>query len=386
MQKSGQALSKNIFLLGIVSMFVDISSEMIFSVFAVFFTTILGASTALLGAIEGLADFSSSSLDYVAGYLSDKTGKRKSLAIFGYSFSALAKCLLLIPNSVLFVSIFRVTERLGKSFRGPPRDAWLASLATESNKGFAFGVHKAFDKTGAVLGPLIAYWLLSSFGQSRDTFTLLFKIALVPALFAIILLTFIPEKPTKPLEHENIFKSYALFHPRYKHYLKTAAIFSLAYFSFGFLLLRAYIAGFSITDITLLFASFNLSTVIIAPLAGKLGDRIGRRHIIILGYLIYFLMCLGFLIATTKFQILLLFLLFGVFYAIDESQSKAYISDMEKERVGTAIGFYNFAVGIVYLPASVIAGTLWKSDPNYAFIFAAVISVISLFYFLFHKE
>lgn len=137
----------DVFKLGLLSFFTDVSSEMIFSVFAIFFTTIAGASSSLLGLVEGCADFSASSLDYVAGWLSDKTGKRKAFALAGYGFSAVAKVTLLVANSILALSIFRVIERLGKSFRGPPRDAWLVAIAAKDIRGYSFGVHKALDKS-----------------------------------------------------------------------------------------------------------------------------------------------------------------------------------------------------------------------------------------------
>jgi MFS family permease len=140
--------------LGLVSFLTDVSSEMIFSVFAIFFTTVAGASSALLGLVEGLADFSASSLDYVAGWLSDRTGKHKVFAIAGYGFSTAAKIILLLTSSVVALSFFRVIERLGKSFRSPPRDAWLVAIAAEEIRGYSFGVHKALDKAGAIIGPL----------------------------------------------------------------------------------------------------------------------------------------------------------------------------------------------------------------------------------------
>ena len=171
MQKKVLGVDRNIFFLGIVSFLTDVSSEMLFSVFSIFFTVILGASTALLGIIEGLADFSASSLDYVSGYLSDKTGKRKVFTAVGYGFSTLAKGILLISSTVASSVIFRVIERLGKSFRGPPRDAWISSLADAKNKGFSFGVHKALDKSGAIL----VHLLLMAYCQLMDKLHLLSK-------------------------------------------------------------------------------------------------------------------------------------------------------------------------------------------------------------------
>jgi len=376
----------NVFLLGLVSFLTDISSEMIFAVFSIFFTVILGASTFLLGIIEGLSDFAASSLDYVAGYISDITGKKKRYAAIGYGFSTIAKTLLLVANSVIIASAFRVIERLGKSFRGPPRDAWISSLTTDKNRGYSFGLHKALDKSGAVLGPLAAYFILNALGQTKSTFVLLFQVALIPAVLAVILLIFIKEKPGRTQPRENIFEAYKSLSPEYKHYLHAAVLFSVAYFSFGFLLLKAYIVGFAIKDVVLLYALFNIAFVIVSAPIGKLGDIIGRKKIIIIEYLAYFIMCLGFIFATTKIEVILLFALFGIFYAIDEGQSKAYIGDMEKVKRGTAIGLYNFVTGVVYLPASIIAGYLWSLNPTYAFVFAGIVSITAMIFFIASKK
>ena len=184
-----QKLHPDVLKLGVVSFLTDVSSEMIFAVFAIFFTTVAGASSALLGLIEGLADFSASSLNYLAGWLSDRSGRRKWFATAGYAFSTLAKLILLVSSSIVALSIFRVVERLGKGFRGPPRDAWLASLSDKESRGFAFGVHKALDKTGAVIGPLVAYALLSWLGESASTYATLFLVAFVPAVISVLVLT-----------------------------------------------------------------------------------------------------------------------------------------------------------------------------------------------------
>jgi len=385
MQKKILGVNVNVFLLGIVSFLTDISSEMIFSVFSIFFTVILHASTALLGLIEGLSDFSASSLDYLAGFISDKTGKRKPFATLGYIFSTLAKSILLIKSSILSASLFRVIERLGKSFRGPPRDAWISSLSKKSVRGYSFGLHKALDKAGAILGPFIAYLILNYFGQNEFSFKFIFLTALIPALLAVILILTIKDKTSKPMKRENIFKAYKTLNKSYWHYFYTAVIFSLAYFSFSFLLLKAYLVGFSLKDVTLLYALFNISFVIFSPFIGKLGDYIGRRKIITMGFMLYLLMSIGFIFAKEKSQVIILFLIFGVFYAIDEGQSKAYISDLEKKKIGTAIGVYNFATGLVYLPASIIAGLLWVINPNYTFLFAASISLAAMIFFIYKK-
>lgn len=369
--------------LGLVSFLTDASSEMIFSVFAIFFTTIAGASSALLGLIEGLADFSASSLNYLAGWLSDRTGKRKVFALAGYGFSTLAKVILLFANSVVGLSMFRVIERLGKGFRGPPRDAWLATIADPGIRGYSFGVHKALDKSGAILGPLAAYGLLAWLGETASTFRILFWIALVPALFSVLLLGLIRDQPGVQHRRRNMVEAWQALSPGFKRYLVAAGIFSLAYFSFGFLLLRAYQVGFSVKDIVLLYALFNTSFVLAAPLIGKLGDMIGRARIVVLGYLVYLFMSLGFAIATTRWEIVSLFVVYGVFYSIDEAQSKAFIADIETERRATAIGIYNFVTGAIYLPASLIAGALWLVQPAMVFVLAALLSLIASAAFVF---
>jgi MFS family permease len=367
--------------LGLVSFLTDISSEAIFSIFSIFFTVVTGAGASLLGLVEGLADFSASSLDYVAGWWSDRLGKRKPLALIGYSFSTLAKVMLLIGTSVTALASFRIIERLGKSFRGPPRDAWLIDVANEGDRGYAFGIHKAMDKAGAILGPLVAYFLLVWFGQSVGTFRLIFIISVIIAVLSIVVLVLMKDRQVIPCERENIFKAWRTLDSRFKSFLIPAGIFSLAYFSFGFLLLRAYNVGFEIKDVVLLYALFNVSFVIFSIPIGRLGDLIGRKYIIASGYITYFIMAVGFVFATTKWEVIILFLLFGIFYSIDEAQSKAFIADIEKDRRATAIGLYNFVTGLVYLPASVVAGLLWIINPVFAFIFAAVISFVALISF-----
>jgi MFS family permease len=372
--------------LGVVSLLTDVSSEMIFSVFAIFFTTIAGGSSALLGLVEGSADFSASSLDALAGWLSDRSGRRKALALVGYGFSALAKVILLVGNSVALLSLFRVTERFGKSFRGPPRDAWLSAIAEKGVRGYSFGVHKALDKAGAVAGPLIAYWLLASRGESAASYRLLFWVALGPAVAAVLVLWLIEDRPSAPRVRENLFAAWKTLSPAFKRYLVAAAIFSLAYFSFGFLLLRAQAVGFSAKDVVLLYALFNVAFVVAAPAIGRLGDRIGRARIVVLGYVVYFAMSLGFAYATSKGQVVVLFVLYGLFFSIDEAQSKAYIADLEPERRATAIGIYNFVTGAIYLPASLVAGALWTVRPGLVFELAAALSIAALGAFLFLRR
>ena len=368
--------------LGLVSFLTDLSSEMIFSVFAIFFTTIAGASAALLGLVEGLADLSASSLNYYAGWLSDRTGKRKIFALAGYGFSTLAKVILLVSSSITGLTVFRVIERLGKGFRGPPRDAWLSAVADKGSRGYAFGVHKALDKSGAVLGPLVAYGLLSWLGDGASTYRILFWVALVPAVLGVVALSLVKDQPAPARPRENMLQTWQNLSPAFKRYLISAGIFSLAYFSFGFLMLRAHSVGFAVKDTVLLYAMFNVACVIAAPLIGKLGDRVGRPKMIMLGYGVYLVMSLGFAFASTQWEIVVLFILYGVFYAIDEAQNKAFIVDLEADRRASAIGLYNFVTGAIYLPASLIAGALWLLNPASAFLLAAGLAFAALVVFV----
>jgi MFS family permease len=368
--------------LGLVSFLTDLSSEMIFSVFAIFFTTVAGASAALLGVVEGLADLSASSLNYYAGWLSDRTGRRKVFALAGYGFSTLAKAILLVSSTVTGLTVFRVIERLGKGFRGPPRDAWLSAVADKARRGYAFGVHKALDKSGAVLGPLVAYGLLSWLGDGAATYRVLFWVAMVPAVLSIVALGLVKDQPAPQRQRENLFETWTVLSPAFKRYLVCAGLFSLAYFSFGFLMLRAHSAGFSVTDTVLLYALFNVACVVAAPLIGSLSDRVGRPRMVLLGYGTYLVLCVGLALASSRWQIVALFVLYGVFYAIDEAQNKAFIADLEREHRASAIGLYNFVTGLVYLPASLMAGALWLLSPASAFAVAAGLTGAAMAAFL----
>jgi MFS family permease len=368
--------------LGWVSFLTDLSSEMIFSVFAIFFTTVAGASTALLGLIEGLADFSASSLNYLAGWLSDRSGKRKWFATAGYAFSTVAKLILLASSSVAALSLFRVIERLGKGFRGPPRDAWLAAITEQSSRGYAFGVHKALDKSGAVLGPLVAYALLSWLGENAAAYSTLFLVAFVPAVLSVLLLTRIPDQPGAAHQRESLRQNWALLSPGFKRFLLPSGIFALAYFSLGFILVKAHAVGFGVAQVVLLYALFNTTCVLSAPLVGLLGDKLGRTRVVLLGYAVYAAINLWLMLAHSQLEMVAIMALYGLFYAIEESQSKAYIADLEPQRRATAMGVYNFVTGTLYLPASLLAGALWAIAPALAFAAGAALALAAMAVFL----
>jgi MFS family permease len=343
---------------------------------------VAGASAALLGLIEGLADLSASALNAVAGWLSDRSGRRKAWALAGYGFSTLAKAMLLLSLAVGNLAAFRVIERLGKGFRGPPRDAWLASIAEGASRGYAFGVHKALDKSGAVIGPLLAWALITALGESASTYATLFWVAFVPAVLALVVLARLDDRPAPPRAHESLLQGWRSLGPGLRRFLVPAGIFALGYYSLGFLLVKAHALGFGVSGVVLLYALFNTTCVIAAPLAGRLGDRIGRSRIVLLGYALYGLVNLGMLAVGERWQLVALFALYGVFYAIEESQSRAFIADLEPQRRATAIGLYNLVTGALYLPASLIAGALWTLAPAAAFALAAALSVAAMITFV----
>ena len=367
--------------LGVVSLLTDLSSEAIFSVFALYFTTVAGASSALLGLVEGLADFSASSLNWLAGWLSDRSGRRKPFAVAGYGFSTLAKTILPVSASLAGLAAFRVVERLGKGLRGPPRDAWLAALGDPATRGYAFGVHKALDKAGAVLGPLAAWGLLRWLGATPGAYRVLFWLALVPAVLGVAVLARMRDVPAAPHAREGVAANWRALDPGFKRFLWPSGVFALGYYSLGFLLLKAHAVGFSVADTVLLYALFNGVCVVAAPLVGRLGDAVGRARVVLLGYGVYGAINLALLVAGQRWQVGVLLAVYGVFFAIDESQAKAFIADLEPARRATAVGAFNFLTGALYLPASLLAGALWLVDPRWAFAAAAVLSgaAIALF-------
>jgi len=369
-----------VFTLGVVSFLTDVSSETIFAVLPIYFVGVIGGTAAALGLMEGIADFAASSLDLASGYASDRTGRRKGLALFGYGFSTLAKSLLLLVTSAAGVAAFRIIERLGKSVRGAPRDALLASLAPKEKRGVSFGIHKAFDKAGAVLGPLSAYVVLDRFGSEPETFHGLFAAALVPAVLATAVLAFfVKDRTVAAPRRLGLRQTFAALGGPYRRYLAATAVFSLGYFSFAFLVLKAGSVGFEPKEQALLYGLFNLVFTLVSVPIGRLGDRLGRRTIVVASYVVYGAMAAGFMWADSRTAVAALFVVYGVFYAMDEGQAKAFLADLsEDETRATAIGIYGFVTGLIYLPASLIAGILWGYGPAWAFAFAVATSLAAL--------
>lgn len=380
-----RAIPGKVIVLGLVSFLTDVSSEMIFAVLPIFLVDVLGGSTVLLGVMEGLADFAASSLDLASGYLADRTGRKKILTLVGYGFSSVSKLILLVATTAPQVAVFRVVERLGKSVRGPPRDALLAAAASDARRGLAFGFHKALDKAGAIAGPLIAFAILAGQSPSLSRFRLLFAVAVVPAFAAVVVLAVgVREARVASNGRPAIAATLRRAGRPYRHYLVSAGLFSLGYSSFAFLLLKANAVGFRAGDVALLYAVFNCSFTITSTPIGKLGDRLGRRSLIAISYLLYFVTMIGLSFAQSKIWVVALFVLYGAFYAIDEGQTKAFVSDLVPcEARATGIGIYGLVTGALYLPASLIGGFLWKvQGPSATFGFGAAIALLALAYFL----
>lgn len=376
---------RGVVLLGVVSFLTDLSSEAIFAVLPLFLTGVMGASALVLGTMEGLADFAASSLDLASGYASDRFGKRKGLAVFGYGLSTAAKTVLVFAATTGQIFAFRIVERLGKSIRTAPRDALLAGIAPNRTRGASFGLHKAFDKAGAILGPLAAFALLDHFGHSLHSFRTLFLVAIFPAIASVALLAlFVPERRGAVSERVPFLEALRTLGAGFRHYLISAGLFSSAYFSYAFLLLAAARVHFESKHVALLYALFNLSFTVLSVPIGRLGDRIGRRAIIASSYGLYALLALGFAMATSKIAVILLFIAYGAFFAIDDGQTKAYIADLVPDETrATAIGTYGFVTALIYLPASLLAGGLWTAfGPKATFGAAAALALVALVYFL----
>lgn len=376
--------SKEVLALGLVSFLTDVSSEAIFAVLPIYFIQVAGGSAMLLGVMEGLADFAGSSLDLVSGVVSDRTGKRKPIAIAGYGLSTLAKTLLLFVTSATGLVVFRVVERLGKSIRGAPRDALLTTIAPKGARGFYLGVHKAMDKSGAVLGPVLAYLALSQFGATSSIFSWLFFAAIFPALLAVgVLATCVKERTTIRRPDSGISSTIRQLSKQYWWYIAATSVFSLGYFSFAFLMLKAQSVGFEVSEQALLYGFFNLVFAVVSIPVGRISDRLGRRTIVVASYLIYASMVMGFMLSDSRWAVISMFALYGVFYAIDEGQSKAYLADLSDEgNRATAIGIYGFVTGVMYLPASLIAGLLWSYGATWTFAFAIITSLTAVVVFL----
>jgi MFS family permease len=396
-------LPRNVVAIGLVSLLNDASSEIIYPLLPIFLSFTLGASPAAIGTIEGLAESVSSLLKLFAGYFSDRNGKRKVFVTVGYGLAGVARPLLAFASSWTQVLAIRVSDRIGKGIRSAPRDAMIADSTRPQDRGLAFGFHRAMDHTGAVVGPLIAYAVIhlvaaNARGLTAGDYNKIFLSASVPAIAAmLVIIFFVHDKaPSQKSSQERavlrapLKLSLAGYDPNFKRFLVLVGLFTLSNSSDAFLLLRANQAGINGDTTLLLWAALHISKVGSSIIGGDLSDRLGRRFLIVSGWLLYAFVYLGFAFVSAPWMAWVLFLVYGVYFGLAEGAEKALVADLVRpEQRGTAFGLYNFAFGITVLPASVLMGLIWKFyGAHAAFIFSAIVGASAgvLLLFLVHPN
>jgi MFS family permease len=384
-------LHPNVFFLGLVSLLTDVSSEMIFTLVPLFVKNVLGGGGIIVGLIGGLSESFDAVFRIFSGRISDRFRKRKALAVIGYGFSTIVKPFMLLATAWGGVLGVRFGDRIGKGIRSSPRDALIADSVTAETRGKGFGIHRAMDTAGAVLGlaaaAVIVYFLQGSgFDLTNDTYRWLVIIGIIPAVLAVIILVgLVHEKrlsststpkaaEAKPLANQQAFSG------QFKLFLLIMGIFTLGNSSDFFIVLRAQDLNVNVLNITLMLVVFNITYAIISTPAGILSDKLGRRKVIVIGWTVYALVYLGFALATSVWSIWVLFAAYGIYYGIVEGVAKAFVADLvPAERRGTAYGYYQGVVGLMLLPASVIAGVLWdKVNTAAPFYFGAGLAFIAM--------
>jgi MFS family permease len=380
-------LPRNIWAVSFTSFFMDVSSEMVINLIPLFLSNILGIKTNIIGLIEGVAESTASILKLFSGWLSDKLGTRKWLAVAGYGISALAKPFFYFANTWGWVAGVRWADRVGKGIRTAPRDALVADSVSEEQRGMAFGFHRAADTAGAMVGLLVAFGLVwaaqsSAVSLGLDTFRLIVLVSLVPAFLAVIALAVGvvdvkvkgSAKPPK-FAFKSLGKQFMIF-------MLIVGLFDLGNSSDAFLVLRAQERGVSVLGILGMLAVFNLVYTLVSTPAGKLSDKIDRRKLIVGGWAVYALVYLGFGFVSAGWQVWALYVVYGLYYGMAFGTAKAMVADLVPvELRGTAYGTYNAILGIIDLPASLIAGILWQGvggwqgfGPSAPFLFGAVLA------------
>lgn len=385
-------LNPNVFFLGLVSLLTDVSSEMIFTLVPLLLFNVLRAATTIIGLIGGLSESADAIFRIFSGWLSDRIGKRKSLTLAGYSISTVAKPFMYLASTWGAVLAIRFGDRIGKGIRTSPRDALIADSVSAGERGKGFGLHRAMDTFGAVLGLSIAaiiIYLVQGGGLELNlrTYQWLVLIGIVPAVLAVVILVkFVKERERKlsptgaPRPGFNLTKLTAGFDTRFKVFLAVMALFTLGNSSNFFVILRAQNLGSSVFHIVLMLVLFNATYAAISLPAGKLSDRLGRRRVIAFGWGVYALAYLGFALATDLWQVWLLFASYGIYYGVAEGVARAFVADLvPEEKRGTAYGLYHGVVGLTLLPASLIAGWMWQAySPAAPFFFGAGLAFLAM--------
>lgn len=368
-------LERNVFYTGLTSFFTDTSTKMIYSVMPLFLLSI-GASKTSISLIEGIAESTASLIKAFSGYWSDKTGKNKPLMLIGYGVTALLTPLYALVRFPIQVLLLRFVERIGKGLRAAPRDSLISASVAPGETGRNFGFHKAMDNSGAILGPLIAFLLLSFFPLN---YTNIFLLATIPAIIGVItIVVFIKEAKSVKSEVRPKFQ-FKQLPARFYFFLAIIFVFTLGNSADALLLVKTAETGINKSYIPFVYMIFNVVSVFLAIPIGKLSDKVGREKLIILGFLIYSVVYFLFGRFNSLNIFFFLFILYGLYSALTDTSQKAMISDIvSKDLKGTGYGLYHAVLGITLLPASLIAGVLYdKVNANAPFYFGAVMALIA---------
>lgn len=374
-------LKGNVFALGWVSFFGGLSQDMILPILPLFLASVLGLNKEFIGLIEGVVTTSVSVLKILAGYASDRWGNRKQLVMVGYLFSALSRPALSLVGAGWQVLGLRFGDGVGKGVKDAPRDALIAGSSQLGKMGLSFGYHRMLDTFGSVLGPLITFGLLIllSSADQGQAYRLVFLLAGVPAFLAVVIVArFVHERSSADKPWSGI--SLSALRGHFAIFLGIMLVFTLGNSSDAFLILRAQNVGVSVLAVPVVYALFNLFYAALSVPAGSLSDRLGRRKVIAVGWLIYAAVYLGFGLADSAWQIWPLYALYGLYYATTEGVTKAMVADLvAPAQRGTAYGLFNASIGLMALPSSVIAGLLWdRVSPSAPFLFGAGMATLAV--------
>ena len=353
-------LPRTVIALGAVSLLTDLSSEMIYPLLPVFLSTVLGAGPLVIGAIEGAAESVAALLKLASGWWSDRLPRRKPLLVVGYGIASIVRPLIGLATGVGQVLAIRLADRVGKGIRGSPRDALIADAVDASQRGRAYGFHRAADHAGAVAGPLVAFALLSWFHMSLRTVFLLAAIPAAAAMIALIVGVKESRRDVTPRGKGPEFGRSGLG-KRFWAYLGVLLVFTLGNSTDALLILRANELGVTAALVPILWAALHVVKSLSSTPGGVLSDRFGRRPLIIGGWMVYGLVYLGFAAATATWHAWALFLVYGLYFGMTEGVEKALVADLVPAHVrGAAFGWYNLTIGLAAFPASLIFGGLWQ--------------------------